>query len=233
MVLPITVEHTPPEEMLKTETPTMSHPTAFEDAFRQAMEQTLSQFPTNTTPQTTDELMAQEMVIEDNYIQAMDQIPASFTRIPMYHFLCKINGKPIRAFVDTGASVSIMTWDCAKRVGLDHLVDTKTRIQCVGVGSQVSVGRIWLANLEIGEFEIPCGFTVMERMTGFDIIFGLDMLARHGCKIDCTGRKLELSDVGVLDLVSLEEVDKMYAKLISQGTLEDDLAMAEALENSC
>ena len=48
----------------------------------------------------------------------------------------------------------------------------------VGVGSSKILGRIHIADLEIGGTVLPCSFTVLED-NKVDLLFGLDNLKRH------------------------------------------------------
>ena len=64
-----------------------------------------------------------------------------------------------------------------------NLLDTRFAGMAVGVGSSRILGRIHIADLEIGGTVLPCSFTVLED-NKVDLLFGLDNLKRHQCCID-------------------------------------------------
>jgi len=59
-----------------------------------------------------------------------------------------------------------------------NLIDTRFAGVAVGVGSSKILGRIHMADLEIGGAIIKCSFTVLEN-NKVDLLFGLDNLKRH------------------------------------------------------
>ena len=61
----------------------------------------------------------------------------------------------------------------------------------VGVGSSKILGRIHIAEMEIGGVVLQCSFTVLED-NKVDLLFGLDNLKRHQCCIDLVTSKLHL-----------------------------------------
>ena len=61
-----------------------------------------------------------------------------------------VNQKPIQAFVDSGAQSTIISKDCATECGIMHLLDERFAGMAVGVGSSRILGRVHLADLEIG-----------------------------------------------------------------------------------
>jgi DNA damage-inducible protein 1 len=89
-----------------------------------------------------------------------------------------VNKKPIQAFVDSGAQSTIISQDCARECGIMNLLDTRFAGMAVGVGSSKILGRIHIADLEIGGTVLPCSFTVLED-NKVDLLFGLDNLKRH------------------------------------------------------
>lgn len=94
-----------------------------------------------------------------------------------------VNKRPIQAFVDSGAQTTIISQNCATQCGIMHLLDVRFAGMAVGVGSSRILGRIHLADMEIGGHVLQCSFTVLED-NKVNLLFGLDNLKRHQCCID-------------------------------------------------
>ncbi len=138
------------------------------------------------------EQMKKEKVWSENYMMAYELIPESFTKIDMLYIPCQINGVDIKVFIDTGAQVSVMNRETVIKCDIEHLVDKRCQTEVVGVGSQHSLGRIHCVDMYIGSHALPCSFTVLEN--GPDIIFGLNMMLSHGCKLDLENKYIEIGD---------------------------------------
>lgn len=52
-----------------------------------------------------------------------------------------VNGTPLKAFIDSGAQMTIMSRSCAERCGLLRLMDTRWQGTAVGVGSAKILGE--------------------------------------------------------------------------------------------
>jgi len=109
----------------------------------------------------------------------------------MLYVNVKVNKYPLQAFVDSGAQSTIISKDCAERCGIMGLMDTRFAGMAVGVGSSRILGRIHIAEMEIGGTVLPCSFTVLED-NKVDLLFGLDNLKRHQCCIDLVSSQLHI-----------------------------------------
>jgi len=60
--------------------------------------------------------------IEENMEKALEHTPESFAKVVMLYIPTKINNVEVKAFVDSGAQMSIMTKECAEKCGLLRLL---------------------------------------------------------------------------------------------------------------
>ena len=104
-----------------------------------------------------------------------------------------INGLHFKAFVDTGAQISIMPEIIAEACNLQGLIDRKYKGVAKGVGSAEIRGRIHCVDVYLGTKVLPCGFTII-NMEDNKLILGLDMLKSHGCILDFKNRCLMLGE---------------------------------------
>ena len=145
--------------------------------------QRLSANPDSAEAQREIERMIRQEEVNKQMELAMEETPEAFGSVHMLYVNCEINGTAMKAFVDSGAQMTIMSHEYAERCGIARLMDDRWQGMAKGVGSGKILGRIHLAQLKLGGSFFPVTFTVLES-SDIEVIIGLDMLRRHRCTID-------------------------------------------------
>eukprot|EP00245_Coleochaete_scutata_P007428 TRINITY_DN22839_c0_g1_i1.p1 TRINITY_DN22839_c0_g1~~TRINITY_DN22839_c0_g1_i1.p1 ORF type:complete len:420 (-),score=96.04 TRINITY_DN22839_c0_g1_i1:511-1770(-) len=143
--------------------------------------------------------------IDENWQQAIEYNPEAFARVVMLYVDSEVNGVPLKAFVDSGAQMTIMSKKCAERTGLLRLIDKRYTGMARGVGSSAIIGKVHLAPLKIGGHFFECSFTILDQ-NDVEFIFGLDMLRKHQCMIDLKDNVLRVGG-GEISVPFLAEKD--------------------------
>eukprot|EP01024_Parvocaulis_polyphysoides_P001377 TRINITY_DN10371_c0_g1_i2.p1 TRINITY_DN10371_c0_g1~~TRINITY_DN10371_c0_g1_i2.p1 ORF type:complete len:450 (-),score=70.45 TRINITY_DN10371_c0_g1_i2:888-2237(-) len=163
----------------------------------------------------------QEEAVQDSYNMAMEHHPELFFRTDMLYVKMQVNGVDIKAFVDTGAQMSIMTEDCASKVNLMRLMDKRFQGMAMGVGTAEIVGRIHQAPIKIDDQFVPCAITVLRQKSGPEFIFGLDMLKQHLCSVDLHKNVLRFTSINVeLPFLTGDELPAAAQELERQKSRE-------------
>jgi DNA damage-inducible protein 1 len=95
----------------------------------------------------------------------------------------------LNIFIDTGAQVSVMSLSTAKDLGVDFLIDHFCEGQLVGIGTKKMIGKIHYLDIQLDNFNLPCGFTIIDD-NDIKIMLGLNSMLSLGCMIDLKNKKM-------------------------------------------
>lgn len=95
-----------------------------------------------------------------------------------------MNGKTVKALVDTGAELSIVTSKLIMECALEKFVDKTYKGTVVGMGSQEINGRIHCMNIKLNNSTFPISLICVDHQMSSPFLIGLNFLWRHGAIIN-------------------------------------------------
>lgn len=168
--------------------------------------------------------------VAENFENAIEYNPEAFSTVSMLYVNMEVNGNKLKAFVDSGAQMTIMSKTCAEKCGILRLMDTRFRGTAVGVGKAEILGRIHMAPLKAGGCHIPISITILDQ-EGMDFLFGLDNLKRHQCNIDLHKNIIRFPILDVeLPFLSEHEIPK--SALFSPGETKESKSPVQGVVSS-
>ena len=126
----------------------------------------------------------------------------------LYINIC-LGDNTYQAFVDTGAGLSFMSRKVMLECGLDTRLNKKYRTKAIGVGSSITLGKIFNLDFTIGPASLTWNFSVMEQ--GPDFLIGLDILKYCADSIDFRTNTISFNSIPIQLLKSHEVNDERSA----------------------
>lgn len=163
-----------------------------------------------------------QQAIDENMRTAMEETPETFTKVHMLYINCEVNGFPVKAFVDSGAQMTIMTPELAEKCGISRLIDKRFRGEARGVGFAKIEGRVHSASLKIENSYFSCSFTIVPS-PNVPMLLGLDMLRRFQAIIDLKQNKLIMGEAETIFLPESECPDISDGNPESAGSFGSNL----------
>ncbi|KAL1455856.1 hypothetical protein WDU94_000628 [Cyamophila willieti] len=191
------------------------------EAFEKERKKIMNMHPYDIEGQKAIENLIIKRNIEANLEAALEYGPETFGSVTMLYINCKVNGYPVKAFVDSGAQTTIMSSECAQRCNIMRLVDKRWQGIAKGVGMQRIIGRIHMVQIAIEKDFLITTMSILNNQP-MDVLLGLDMLKRHQCSIDLKRNVLKIGTTGTISKFLPERYMPEYYRATSGSDEEDE-----------
>jgi len=110
-----------------------------------------------------------------------------------------INNLNVNILIDTGASVSIIFEHTINRLNINYLIDTEEKSCLNGIGSNISIGRLWYIDLNLDNLLYPISLVASNTtISDFDIILGINFLRNYNSSINFNTNQLILNNTHII-----------------------------------
>jgi hypothetical protein len=93
-------------------------------------------------------------------------------------------GVCVELLVDTGASVSVMSFELAVQLGLQHQIDGSVQGLASGIGHAQILGKLYNVYVELGHVEFRMDFAILGGTPDKLLLLGLDLMRQYKCIVD-------------------------------------------------
>ncbi len=149
-------------------------------------------------------------IIEENYIVATKLIPDMIESGDMIIVKGQINQIPLNILFDSGCQTSTTFMSTINKIGLEHLIDKKSRTYCNGInGVTKTCGMIWCTQLELNTnnetnnfISVPIKLSVLDNSNNssensVDLLIGTDFMKASNVIINFSKKIITLNETEI------------------------------------
>ncbi len=167
----------------------------------------------------SDSESTQDPIIQENYIVATKLIPDMIESGDMIIIKGRINQVPINVLFDSGCQTSTIFMSTINKIGLEYLIDKKSRTYCNGInGVTKTRGMIWCTQLELNTnnetnnfISVPIKLSVLDNLdnsnnssnsnksseNSVDLLIGTDFMKASNVIINFSKKIITLNETEI------------------------------------